>query len=120
MRGIQMPAEYLGELQVLLKMYEMAYGGVGQELLDEIEGHYRERLESQPPGGRYTQRNPRGAGRISKYSQEEIEKLYEMHRSGKSIREISKETGIARSTVQELISGQRGSLADPKGIRYSE
>lgn len=47
--------------------------------------------------------NPRGAGRKLKHSQDMKQRIKKLAETGLSIRQISAETGIPKSTVQRLL-----------------
>lgn len=54
-----------------------------------------------------TLKNPRGAGRKSKTTPETVSRIMGMFEGGKSIRKISEETKIPKSTVQRIITSQK-------------
>lgn len=104
MRKLMMKAVDLGELYVLLEMYGRVYGGVSKELMEGIETAYE---EAEKLKGNYrrkeTIRNPRGAGRTSTVTEEQIEQAIHLYRSGYKIRDIAAEMGRSVGYVHKLI-----------------
>lgn len=95
----------LGELYVLLEMYQRVYGGVPEGLLIKIENRYEKTHGS--GGARERQiTNPRGAGRKSKITEERIRQAKELKEKGYKIREIGKEMGCSAGHVHKLINEQ--------------
>lgn len=104
MNGIKMKAVDLGELYGLLEMYGRVYDGVPKELLEHIETAYKEAKDTGgSPKGRERITNPRGAGRKSRVTEEEIEKACRLYGSGYTIRETAKEMGCSVGYVHKLI-----------------
>lgn len=102
MSGMEMKRVDLGELYILLEMYERTYGGVPEELLESIAAAYKRR------GGTGMIRNPRGAGRKSITSPEEIGKAKCLREKGYTIRRIAGEMGCSVGRVHKLINEQKG------------
>ncbi len=49
-------------------------------------------------------KNPRGAGRKKRIGDEDSRQVIQLRETGLSIREITRETGVPRSTVQRILS----------------
>ena len=84
----------------LLEFYRGIYGTT--DALDEVIAEVTERLKLKGNCG-YTARNPRGAGRRPTIKDYE-ERVIALRESNKSIREISRETGISIGSVHKLIN----------------
>lgn len=95
----------LAELYALLKMYDRCYGGVPKELLESIKEAYKV-----PPGGDKEGipaiTNPRGAGRKSGVTTEQISQAKQLHTQGCSMRKIAEEMGCSVGRVHKLINEQ--------------
>lgn len=102
MSRMEMKKVDLGELYILLEMYERTYGGVPGALLNSIGAAYKMQ------GGEGNIRNPRGAGRKKVTTQEEIEKAKGLREKGYKIREIARELGCSVGHVHKLIHEQKG------------
>lgn len=100
MSGLEMKRADLGELYSLLEMYGRTYGGVAEELLENIAAAYKRQ------GGTGTIRNPRGAGRKSITGPEEIRKAKCLREKGYTIRRIAVEMGCSVGHVHKLINEQ--------------
>ena len=103
MSMIAMRRTDLAELYTLLKMYDSCYGGVQKELLESIKESYKA-----PPGGDKEGipviTNPRGAGRKSGVTTEQISRARQLHEQGRSMRKIAKELGCSVGRVHKLIN----------------
>lgn len=103
MSMIAMRRTDLAELYTLLKMYDSCYGGVQKELLESIKEAYKA-----PPGGDKEGipviTNPRGAGRKSGVTTEQISRARQLHEQGRSMRKIAKEMGCSVGRVHKLIN----------------
>ena len=93
----------LGELYALLKMYDSCYGGVPKELAESVKEAYKEL-----PGGDKEEipeiTNPRGAGRKSGVTMEQISWAKQLHTQGLSMRKIAEEMGCSIGRVHKLIN----------------
>lgn len=56
-------------------------------------------------------RNPRQAGRKQSITPEQSVQIIKLHNEGKSIRKISKETNIARSTIQRHLINEKSKVS---------
>lgn len=96
----------LGELYTYLKLFGQVYTDCERErqILEQgIEEVFdREYSGRDVCGGLQAMRNPRKAGRKRKNGREAAEQIKSLSEQGRSIREISAETGIPKSTVQRL------------------
>ncbi len=109
MAGLEMKATDLGELYVLLKMYQMVYGEVPEWLIRNVE--YRFKTTHGVRNGdirTLSITNPRGAGRKSNVNPEEKERIVRLRRSGMTIREVASETGYSIGYVHKLIHEHDG------------
>lgn len=103
---VAMRAEDLGELYIYLKLFGQVYTDCEKERqileqgIEEVFG--REYSDKDICETLKTLRNPRKAGRRRKNAIEAQEQIKALWKQGKSIREISFETGIPKSTVQRL------------------
>lgn len=71
---------------------------------DKTDPHYKSlRAEMEKRMKQTT--NPFRAGRPSKYSTADYEKVRKLREEGKSIRSISQETGVSATKVSEMIRG---------------
>lgn len=99
----------LGELYTYLDQFKKIYTGCTEEAaaiqkyILEIyaRGHGQEDAEM----ALRSMRNPRQAGRKKAHGEKAQVEVKSLSAQGKSVREISKEMGIARSTVQRMIVG---------------
>lgn len=104
MMKITMKAVDLGELYALLEMYGRVYGGVPKELMEGVETAYGEAEKQKGKyRGKETIRNPRGAGRTSTVTEEQIEQAVQLYQNGYKIRDIAKEMGYSVGYVHKLI-----------------
>ncbi len=111
---LQMKQSDLGELYALLAMYRNVYGGVEERLLAEIAGNYSISAAGSCGGSGKDHAvppvtNPRGAGRKRRDDPEEEAKIWQLRKSGKSIRAIASETGRSIGYVHKLIREHAGS-----------
>lgn len=104
--SVAMRAGDLGELYTYLKLFGQVYTDCGRErqILEQgiEEVFVREYGSRDACGAQQAMRNPRKAGRRRKNGPEVQERIKALSEQGKSIREISAETGIPKSTVQRL------------------
>lgn len=98
MSKVEMRKSDLGELYALLGMYRITYGGVPEELMEEVEAAYKRGI-----GPGFSVGNPRGAGRKSKITPEKIRKAKELREKGDPIRKIAEEMGCSAGYVHKLI-----------------
>lgn len=105
MKRIEMRASDLGELYTLLRMYQHTYRGISDELLAEISSRYKMVWElcNKKERSIIPITNARGAGRKSRVTEEEKEKILKLHSKGKTIRETAAETGLSVGYVHKLI-----------------
>lgn len=101
---MQMKGQDLLELYQLVGMYVQCYGDdkkkTLQELLEGIEKKYRESTRGKDIK---RARNPRGAGRKKEYPDGTNQKILEMYRSRRSLREIAREVSCSVGHVQDVI-----------------
>lgn len=101
-----MRAVDLGELYTYLKLFGRVYTDCERERqimeqgIEEILN--REYSQEEASAALQAIRNPRNAGRRRKNGLEAQEQIKELSAQGKTIRDISAETGIPKSTVQRL------------------
>lgn len=102
-----MRAHDFGELYSYLKLFGRVYTDYEEERetmergIEEI--FTREYACEDAPDVLVSMRNPRNAGRRRKTGEEAREQIRMLSKQGKSLREISDETGISKSTVQRII-----------------
>lgn len=98
---MEMKRQDMEELYQLLEVYERTYGGRNvTEMLQEVSARYREEK-----GESISQkRNPRGAGRKQRYTEEEKQRIRELRDGGMSIRRIAEGTGCSAGYVQGVLS----------------
>ena len=109
MARLEMKATDLGELYVLLKMYQMVYREVPEWLIRNIENQFKTTHEDKKGNIKsFSITNPRGAGRKSNVAPEEKEKIVRLRRAGKTIREVASETGYSIGYVHKLIHEHDG------------
>ncbi len=101
----------LGELHTLLIMYRNTYGGVPDGFLEQVAKRYYAAAASRHCDTESNSvpliANPRGSGRKSKVKPEEMEQIYNLRKSGRTIREIAAETGYSVGLVHKLIHEQK-------------
>jgi len=104
--AVAMRAGDLGELYTYVKLFGQVYTDCERErenLEQGIEEVFRREYGSRDVCGcLQAMRNPRKAGRRRKNGPKTQEQIKALSKQGKSIREISAETGIPKSTVQRL------------------
>ena len=98
----------LGELYTLLDLFRKTYTGCEKQA-DEVMEHIRLVYQYDydcPDADQALRslRNPRNAGRPAVISEETKKTVWELRASNKTIRQISEETGVSRSTVQRILS----------------
>lgn len=104
--AVAMRAVELGELYTYLKLFGQVYTDCERERL--ILEHGIEEVFGREYSGRdackalQAMRNPRKAGRRRKNGPEAQKQIRVLSGQGKTIREISAETGIPKSTVHRL------------------
>lgn len=101
-----MRAVELGELYTYLKLFGQVYTDCERERLileHGIEEIFDREYSGRDAGGALqAMRNPRKAGRRRKNGLEARKQIRVLSGEGKTIREISAETGIPKSTVHRL------------------
>lgn len=105
---LAMNAHDLSELYTYLELFTDTYTDCEREITT-IQASIRELYMVQyqcddAESAMRRLRNPREAGRKKHYSGDAQEQVLELSRQGKSVREISRLTGIPKSTVQRLRS----------------
>lgn len=107
MGKLEMRTSDLGELYILLKMYRDTYGIEAEEFMKDIARRYMgskglgdERSNTED---RISITNPRGAKRRSDIKQAEKERILQLRRAGRTMREIMSETGRSLGYVHKLI-----------------
>lgn len=104
MARLEMKATDLGELYVLLKMYQMVYGEAPEWLIRNVKNRFKTTYKVKSSDTRaFSITNPRGAGRRSNVDPEEKERIIRLRRSGMTIREVASETGYSIGYVHKLI-----------------
>lgn len=98
---IEMKRQDLEELHQLLMLYERTYrDGLASELLEKVAGHYNRNHGEDI----WEKRNPRKAGRKKQYTEKDKDLIQGLRGKGRSIREISRETGCSVGYVQSVLS----------------
>ena len=98
---IEMKRQDLEELHQLLILYERTYrDGFASELLEEVAERYSRNYGEDI----WEKRNPRKAGRKKQYTEKDKDLIRGLRRKGRSIREISRETGCSVGYVQSVLS----------------
>ncbi|NBH32773.1 hypothetical protein D3Z58_04215 [Clostridiaceae bacterium] len=98
---VEMRAVELGELYTDLKLFGQVYTDCERERLI-LEHGIEEVFDREYSGAPQSMRNPRKAGRRRKNGPEAQKQIRVLSGQGKTIREISAETGIPKSTVHRL------------------
>ena len=99
---VEMKRQDLEELHQLLVLYERTYRDVlASGLLGEVAGRYSRTYGESI----WEKRNPRKAGRKKLYTEKDRSRIRGLRRKGRSIREISRETGCSVGYVQSVLSG---------------
>ena len=105
--GALMQDKDLGELYSFLKLFRNTYKVCEQEadkLLEEIRELYMLHTGVTDAEEALKElRNPRNAGRKTRIREETGVRVKELRRSGRTIREISAETGLSKSSVQRIL-----------------
>ena len=116
--GCCMQEKDLAELYTYLELFTKTYlcgRDAAESLLKTIRQVFS--LEYACPDPEETMRrlkNPRNAGRKPRYSEAVGTHVKQLHREGLSIRDISAQTGIPRSTVQRILHTALPSPTDRK------
>ena len=98
---VEMKRQDLEELHQLLVLYERTYGdSLASRLLEEVAGRYSRTYRE----GIWEKRNPRKAGRKKQYTEKDRARIRGLRGKGRSIREISRETGCSVGYVQGVLS----------------
>lgn len=95
-----------GELYACLACFYSTYAIEEQAVklvLDTVAWTYATEYGHGDPSAIKDLHNSRGAGRKQKTSQETQQRIRDLAKSGLSIRQISAETGVPKSTVQRLL-----------------
>lgn len=103
MSMIAMSRTDLAELYTLLKMYDRSYGGVAKELVESVKEAYKVTAGREKEGIPEI-RNPRGAGRKSGVTMEQVSQVKQLHTQGCSMRKIAEEMGCSVGYVHKLIN----------------
>ena len=99
---IEMKRQDLEEPHQLLVLYERTYrDGLASGLLGEVAGRYSRTYREDI----WEKRNPRRAGRKKQYTEKDKARIHGLRGEGRSIREISRETGCSVGYVQSVLSG---------------
>ena len=111
MPGVCMIDHDLGELYTYLELFNKVYGGYEAETAAIMAGILEIYTKGYRPRDADTAlrelRNPRGAGRKSSITEEQISEVVRLRKANKSIREISAETGLSKSSVQRVLDSDR-------------
>ena len=98
---MEMKRQDMEELYQLLKVYERTYGGSEvSEIIKELSERYRDITGEHIS----VKRNPRGAGRKSRYTEEKKRQIRELRDRGISIRGIAEGVGCSVGYVQGVLS----------------
>lgn len=104
----------LGELYALLKMYNRSYGGVPEELVESVEEAYKASARKDEKGIPEIT-NPRGAGRKSGVTMEQINQARRLRAQGCSMRKTAEEMGCSVGHVHKLINERAGMMKNNCG-----
>ena len=96
-------ADIYSALQFFTRYYDNAEAEI-KIVLQEIERVYHEEYPHEPMNPAYLH-NRRGAGRKSKLSADDREKLRQMRRENRPAEEIAKELGVSRRYVYMILRG---------------
>lgn len=96
-------ADLYSSLAFFTRYYDNAEAEI-QTVMAEIERVYHEEYPGEPMNNEYLM-NRRGAGRKSKLTAEDREKLRQMRREKHSADEIAKELGVSRRYVYMILRG---------------
>ena len=106
-RGLIMADRDLAELYSYLRLFRRTYVACEKEtdeLLDAVKYLYMLQTGIIVTDEALVQlRNPKAAGRKKSITQEQCQKVRELHSSGMSIREIAANTGLSKSSVQRIL-----------------
>ena len=101
----------LSELYTYLELFSKVYGGYEAETEAIRSGILEIYTEGYRPRDADTAlrelRNPRSAGRKSTLTDEQISEIVRLRSTKMSIREISAETGLSKSSVQRVLQTER-------------
>lgn len=113
--NVGMTAHDLAELYSYLELFERTYDTCMQEteqIKRTVWEIYREDYGRQADAVETEEalmllKNPRKAGRKGQIEKEEMQRIAEMYKRGKTIRTIAKETSHSKSTVQRILQRHR-------------
>lgn len=109
--GVHMLGKDLGELYTYLELFNKVYGGYEEEVETIRNGILEIYTKGYWPKDADTAlrelRNPRGAGRKSTITDEKTAEIVQFRKMGMSMREISAETGVSKSSVQRILEAER-------------
>lgn len=105
--GLYMTEHDFGETYTFLELFFRTYtvheDAVEVALKAILDTYMLEYNQADPIRALKALRNPRKAGRKQQIADEDICKIMNLHCKGWSIRSISEETGISKSTVQRVL-----------------
>lgn len=90
-------------LELFLNTYTVHEDDVKVVLQAILDTYVLEYNRADPVSALKALRNPRNAGRKQQTVDDDVRRIRNMHREGNSIRSISAETGIPKSTVQRML-----------------
>lgn len=100
---IEMNKQDLEELHQLLVLYGRTYrdSSLASGLLEEVARRYSRNYGEDI----WEKRNPRNAGGKKQYTEKDRDRIRGLRGKGRSIREMSKETGCSIGYVQGVLNG---------------
>ena len=98
---LEMKKQDLEELHQLLVLYERTYR---DSLASGLLGEVAERYSRNYGEDIWAKRNPRKAGRKKQYTEKDRARIRGLRGKGRSIREISRETGCSVGYVQSVLN----------------
>lgn len=104
--GARMLVKEFGDLYACLMCFYRTYAieeEAVKHVLDVVAYAYSTEYEADDPDAISRLRNLRGAGRNSKFTEEDRQKVKELAKAKLSVREIAEKTGISKSTVQRML-----------------
>ena len=105
--GLCMSEHDFGETYTFLELFFQTYtvheDDVKVVLQAILDTYILEYNRADPLRALKTLRNPRNAGRKQQITDEDMCKIKDLHNKGLSIRSISEETGISKSTIQRML-----------------
>ena len=111
--GVFMNEYDLAELYTYLELFRKVYGGCDSEAAAVMDAVLRVYTEEYRPADAEQAlralRNPRFAGRRPSFTADDRLRILSLRRSGMSIRKISLETGIPKSSVQRILASKKHS-----------